>query len=102
VNALDSMSAVADRPRILRIETDCPEPRAVHVSVQDTGVGIKPQETEHLYEPFYTTKTNGLGMGLAISRSIVEAHGGHLWVTPNDDHGVAFQFTLPVQDGGGS
>jgi PAS domain S-box-containing protein len=102
VNALDSMSAVADRPRILRIETDCPEPRAVHVSVQDTGVGIKPQETEHLYEPFYTTKPDGLGMGLAISRSIVEAHGGHLWVTPNDGHGVAFQFTLPVLDGGGS
>jgi len=102
VNALDSMSAVADRPRILRIETDRSEPQAVHVSVQDTGVGIKPQETEHLYEPFYTTKTDGLGMGLAISRSIVEAHGGHLWVTPNNGHGVAFQFTLPVQDGGGS
>ncbi|HEV2694976.1 MAG TPA: PAS domain S-box protein [Verrucomicrobiae bacterium] len=102
VNALDSMDAVADRPRILRIETDRLGPQAVHVSVQDNGVGIAPQETEHLYEPFYTTKTDGLGMGLAISRSIVEAHGGHLWVTPNDRHGVDFQFTLPVQNGGGS
>ncbi len=102
VNAVDSMSAAADRPRFLRIRTDHPEPQAVQVAVQDTGLGIKPDEAERLFEPFYTTKPHGLGMGLAISRSIVEAHGGRLWATPDDGRGVTFQFTLPVQEGGAS
>jgi PAS domain S-box-containing protein len=102
VNALDSMSAVADHPRVLDIRTDRPEADVVHVAVQDTGVGIAPEETERLFQPFYTTKPDGLGMGLAISRSIVEAHGGRLWATPNDGRGATFEFTLPVQDGGGS
>jgi C4-dicarboxylate-specific signal transduction histidine kinase len=102
VNALDSMSAVTGRPRCLRICTDCPEPETVQVAVQDTGTGITPQETEKLFEPFYTTKPDGMGMGLAISRSIVEAHGGRLWATPNDGCGATFQLTLPVKEGGGS
>jgi PAS domain S-box-containing protein len=100
VNAIDSLSGVANRPRVLRIITDHSEPDAVHVSVQDTGAGIKQQEIEHLFEPFFTTKSQGLGMGLAISRSIVESHGGRLWAKPNKSHGATFQFTLPVQDGG--
>ena len=102
VNALDSMTAVAGQPRCLRIRTDRLEPDTVQIAVQDTGVGIKPAETAHLFEPFYTTKPNGLGLGLAISRSIVEAHGGRLWATPNNGRGVTFQLTLPVQDGGAS
>jgi signal transduction histidine kinase len=67
--------------------------------VQDTGVGVDPQQAEHLFQAFFTTKPNGLGMGLSISRSIVEAHGGRLWATPNDGPGVTFQFTLPVKEG---
>jgi signal transduction histidine kinase len=102
VNALDAMGAVTGRQRVLCISTTRPEPHAVQVAVQDTGVGIDPQAATRLYDPFYTTKPDGLGMGLAISRSIVEAHGGHLWATPNVDHGVTFQFTLPVQNGAGS
>ena len=67
--------------------------------MQDTGVGVDPQQAEHLFQAFFTTKPNGLGMGLSISRSIVEAHGGRLWATPNDGPGVTFQFTLPVKEG---
>ncbi len=99
VNAIDSLSAEPDRVRMLWVRTDLPEPDVVQVAVQDTGVGFDPQENERLFEPFYTTKSGGLGMGLAISRSIVEAHGGRLWATPNNAHGATFQFTLPVHDG---
>jgi signal transduction histidine kinase len=96
VNALDSLSAVADRPRVLRIRTVQVPPDAVQVSVEDTGGGIASEAIERVFEPFYTTKPAGLGMGLAISRSIVEAHGGRLWATPHDGPGVTFQLTLPV------
>ncbi|MDB6015740.1 MAG: nodV1 [Pedosphaera sp.] len=99
INALDSLSAVADRPRILRIRTDQHEPKRVRVAVQDTGIGIDPAQADRLFQAFFTTKPHGLGMGLAISRSIVEAHGGRLWLTPNDGPGVTFQFALPVQNG---
>lgn len=102
MNALDSLSAVADRPRVLRIRTDRSEPDTVRVAVEDNGGGIMALETERVFEAFYTTKPQGLGMGLAISRSIVEAHGGRLWATPHDGAGVTFQFTLPNEDGGAS
>jgi C4-dicarboxylate-specific signal transduction histidine kinase len=98
-NALDALRPVKDRPRFLRIRTDKPDARAVRVAMQDTGVGVDPQQAEHLFQAFFTTKPNGLGMGLSISRSIVEAHGGRLWATPNDGPGVTFQFTLPVEEG---
>ncbi|HTQ51265.1 MAG TPA: ATP-binding protein, partial [Candidatus Acidoferrales bacterium] len=100
MNALDSLSAVADRARVLHICSDHSQPDAVRVAVEDTGGGIAPQDTERIFEPFYTTKPHGLGMGLAISRSIVEAHGGRLWATPNNGAGVTFQFALPIQNGG--
>lgn len=99
VNALDSMSTVTEHPRVLRIQTGHVEPDTVQVTVKDAGRGISPAENEHLFQPFYTTKPHGLGMGLAISRSIVEAHGGRLWATPNDGPGATFHFTLPVQEG---
>ena len=66
------------------------------ISVQDSGPGFDPKSLEHLFDAFYTTKPQGLGMGLAISRSIIEAHGGRLWATANAPHGAVFQFTLPV------
>jgi PAS domain S-box-containing protein len=97
VNAVDSLGAVA-HPRVLHIRTSHSELDAVHIAVDDTGMGIELQQTERLFEPFYTTKSHGLGMGLAISRSIVEAHGGRLWATPNDSRGAKFEFTLPVQE----
>jgi len=97
VNAVDSLAIVSDDRRILRIRTVLAEPNAVQVIVEDTGAGFKPDETERLFQPFYTTKPNGLGMGLAISRSIVEAHGGRLWGTPNDGRGSRFQFTVPTK-----
>ena len=99
VNALDSLSAVAERPRILHIRTGRDGAGEARVSVQDTGAGIDQEQSERLFLPFFTTKPHGLGMGLAISRSIVEAHGGRLWMTPNDGPGVTFHFALPTQDG---
>jgi signal transduction histidine kinase len=69
----------------------------VLVSVRDTGPGLDPQGVARLYEAFYTTKPDGLGMGLAICRSIIEAHGGRLWATANEPRGAVFQFTLPIE-----
>jgi signal transduction histidine kinase len=102
VNAVDSLSSVSNRTRTLRVRTEQIEPPSVQVTVEDSGAGIKVPNAEHLFEPFYTTKSHGLGLGLSISRSIVEAHGGRLWATPNDGHGATFQFSLPVQNGGES
>jgi PAS domain S-box-containing protein len=99
VNAIDSLSVVTERQRALHIVTNRGEPDTVEVAVKDTGVGINLHEDERVFEPFYTTKPGGLGMGLAISRSIVEAHGGRLWATPNSGHGAVFQFILPVHGG---
>ena len=100
MNALDALSEVIDRPRILTIRADMDSPNTALVAVQDTGTGIDPERMNYIFEPFRTTKSHGLGLGLSISRSIIEAHGGRLWMTPNDGSGVTFQFTLPVQNGG--
>ena len=67
------------------------------VAVQDTGVGLDPQSVEQVFEAFYTTKPDGMGMGLAICRSIIEAHGGELWATANEPRGAVFQFALPPE-----
>jgi PAS domain S-box-containing protein len=99
MNALDAMSAVTDRPRVLRIRTSTYESAAILVAFRDSGVGLNPEQMERLFEAFYTTKPEGMGMGLSISRSIVEMHGGRLWATPNDGPGATFQFTLPIEQG---
>jgi PAS domain S-box-containing protein len=95
VNAVQAMCAVADGPRELFITTARAEPNGVLVTVKDSGPGLTPAGLENLFAPFYTTKPGGLGMGLSICRSIIEAHGGRLWVTANLPQGAIFQFTVP-------
>jgi PAS domain S-box-containing protein len=96
VNGIEAMSAVGDRPRLLTIVSRHDSPDVVLVEVRDTGSGLDPQRIEQLFEAFYTTKADGIGIGLSISRSIVEAHGGRLWASPNEPHGAIFRLTLPV------
>jgi PAS domain S-box-containing protein len=96
-NASDAMSGVDDRPRMLAIRTEKDEGDCVRLTVQDTGVGITPQDLERLFEAFYTTKSDGMGMGLSVSRSIIERHSGRLWATPNDDSGATFSFSIPCK-----
>jgi signal transduction histidine kinase len=99
INALDAMNDVMDRPRTIMIRTEARESKSILVAVEDSGVGLGPEKELRLFDAFYTTKPAGLGMGLSISRSIVEEHGGRLWAAPNEGPGATFQFTLPVEDG---
>jgi PAS domain S-box-containing protein len=94
MNGIEAMNTVTDRPRKLLIRSSQHESDKVLVAVQDSGVGINSQNIEKIFDTFYTTKSQGMGMGLAISRSIVENHGGRLWVVPNEGPGATFQFTL--------
>jgi len=94
MNAIEAMSAIGDRPRELVVRTQSGEVDQVCVTVQDSGIGLDPQSMGRIFDAFYTTKSQGMGMGLAISRSIVENHGGQLWAVPNDGPGATFQFTL--------
>jgi signal transduction histidine kinase len=89
------MCAVAEGRRELLITTARAEPNGVRVTVKDSGPGLAPASLEHLFTPFHTTKPGGLGMGLSICRSIIEAHGGRIWVTANLPQGAIFRFTLP-------
>jgi signal transduction histidine kinase len=98
MNAIDAMKDVADRPRALWIRSHAHEVGAVLVAVEDTGIGLDAKNLERVFEAFYTTKAEGMGMGLSISRSIIAAHGGQLWPSANDEHGATFQFTLPAED----
>src|SRR5467141_2697847 len=95
VNAIQSMSGVEDGNRELHISTVCIEPDGVCVAVRDTGPGLSPETLSRLFEPFYTTKSEGMGMGLSICRSIIEALGGRLWAIPCEPQGALFQFTIP-------
>jgi C4-dicarboxylate-specific signal transduction histidine kinase len=99
MNGIEAMKVVTDRPRELLISSQPHESSKVLVAVQDSGIGLDPQGMERLFEAFYTTKPEGMGMGLSISRSIIEAHGGRLWPAANGDCGATFQFTLPTEDG---
>jgi PAS domain S-box-containing protein len=94
LNGLEAMHAVADRPRELVISTQSAEPDRVRVAVRDAGSGIDPKLANRIFDAFYTTKRGGIGLGLSISRSIVEQHGGRLWSAPNDGPGTTFYFTV--------
>jgi len=93
-NAIDSMAA-KDGPRVLRVRSEVHDGGGVIVSVADTGTGIGSPELERIFNPLFTTKSGGMGMGLSICRSIIEAHDGRLWVAPNEPEGAVFQFMLP-------
>ena len=92
------MAASSDGRRELTIVSGIDNTRGVSVEVQDTGPGLDPEELDRLFQSFYTTKPDGIGMGLAISRSIAEAHGGRLSAAPNKPHGAVFRLTLPVEE----
>jgi PAS domain S-box-containing protein len=98
MNAVEAMSAVHDRSRELMIVSRQDGANAVLVEVRDSGTGLDPKGAERVFEAFYTTKAEGIGIGLSISRSIVEAHGGRLWASPNEPHGAVFRFSLPVSE----
>jgi PAS domain S-box-containing protein len=101
INGMDAMASVTDRPRELLIQSQ-PESDQVLVMVQDAGIGIDPDNINQIFDAFFTTKSSGMGMGLSISRSIVEAHGGQLWAGSNVGPGATFQFSLPTAGKGES
>jgi PAS domain S-box-containing protein len=98
INAIEAMAGAGDGPRELTIVSRINDANDVIVEVQDTGPGLDPEKLDRLFQSFYTTKPDGIGMGLAISRSIAEAHGGRLSATPNNSRGALFRFTLPVDE----
>ena len=95
MNGIEAMSAVRDRPRVLTIRTQRGEGDHVRVTVQDSGAGLDATSEENIFKAFYTTKRGGMGMGLSISRTIVENHGGRLSTVPGNEPGATFQFTVP-------
>jgi len=95
VNAIEAMSTHTEGPRELVVRTEATEDGGAAVFVRDTGPGLEPEALEQVFQPFHTTKAGGMGMGLAICASIIEAHGGRLWASPNEPRGAVFQFTLP-------
>jgi signal transduction histidine kinase len=98
MNGIEAMTAVADRPRMLWVQSQVDDSGDVLVSVRDSGIGLG-SEADRVFTPFFTTKANGMGMGLSISRSLIDDHGGRLWAAPNSPHGAVFSFTLPIAAG---
>ena len=98
LNAFEAMSTVESRERDLVIRTQRDEGDEVRVALQDSGIGLDPKNVERIFDAFHTTKSGGLGMGLSISRSIIEAHGGRLWAKANSPRGAAFEFTVPIRE----
>jgi signal transduction histidine kinase len=96
-NAIDAMKVISDRRRILRIGTGHHDDEAIVISVEDTGPGIEPEKIETIFNPFFSTKAKGMGLGLAICKSIVERHHGELSASPAIDGGARFQLILPVR-----
>jgi signal transduction histidine kinase len=95
VNAIEAMAAVGEGERELLISTGRDASDGVHVTLRDSGPGLDPKNVDRLFEAFYTTKPTGMGMGLAICRSIIEAHDGRLWASPGSPHGAVFHVHLP-------
>jgi len=96
LNSIDAMKEV-DGTRELAINSERADNEQLIVSISDTGVGLPPQQTDQIFNAFFTTKPHGTGMGLRISRSIVESHGGRLWASDNFPRGASFFFTLPTK-----
>jgi signal transduction histidine kinase len=95
-NAADAMSKVSDRPRVLTVKSEIQPPNDVLISIGDTGTGIDREDIDHIFEAFFTTKSNGMGIGLSICKSIIEDHSGRLWALPNLKHGSVFNISLPI------
>jgi signal transduction histidine kinase len=98
LNAVEALSGISEGSRDLLISSEDGGANGVRVAVQDSGPGLTPESFEHLFDAFYTTKLGGMGMGLSICRSIIEAHGGRIWATANIPQGAVFQFALPHRD----
>jgi len=96
MNGADAMASIVERPRVLQIESGYDDGRSVLISIRDSGTGIDDAIRERIFEPLFTTKPTGMGMGLSICRSIVEAHGGRLWASRAKPNGTEFQFTIPA------
>ena len=96
LNALDAMSGIRQRPRRLLLKTQVNAADGVRVLVKDAGIGLEPGDLERFFEAFYTTKDDGMGVGLSVSRSIIESHGGQIWGRPNEGAGATFCFSIPV------
>jgi signal transduction histidine kinase len=97
LNGIEAMQSTTDRPRELTIRSEQDGTRQVRITVADCGAGFSADGAERIFQAFYTTKPSGMGMGLSICRSIIELHGGRIWVAPNVPHGAIIQFTLPLQ-----
>ena len=96
MNGVEAMKEVTERARELTVSSALTELGSLRVGVEDTGKGLDPAVAQRMFEPFFATKPDGLGMGLAICRSIVEAHGGRLWASPRAPHGADVRFTVPL------
>ena len=94
-NGIEAMNAIEDRPRILRVISELTKTGQALVSIEDVGTGLDPEAGNRIFEPLYTTKVSGMGMGLSVCRSIIEAHHGRLYASPNSPYGAVFQFTVP-------
>jgi signal transduction histidine kinase len=101
VNGIEAMSGMSGAARELWISTEIDGSNGALVAVRDSGPGLDPAALERLFDAFYTTKTSGMGMGLSICRSIIEAHGGRIWAEANTPQGATFQFSLPWQAASG-
>jgi signal transduction histidine kinase len=95
MNAVEAMESVTTRARVLKVTSELQEPDNMLITVQDTGIGIDPKDMDRIFDALFTTKSSGMGMGLSICRTIIEAHGGRLWASAAIPHGSIFRLVLP-------
>ena len=98
MNAIEAMSEIGENQRKLLVASEKDGSNGVLVRIQDSGNGLDEESADHLFDAFFTTKARGMGMGLSVSQTILQAHGGRLWATPNASQGATFQFTLPASN----